>query len=331
MEANTMQEAAMLLVPENAAGGDVPKGYIMPVEDRPTAYAPVAPIPVIDIGLLSGERKADSGDEETAKLRSALESWGIFMVTNHGVEPRVIDAMCSASREFFQRPLEEKMKYSQAVDGDKYEDYHQGYGGKELKLEHKSTRDWVDRMFLQVEPQDHRQLHLWPESFRDVLHEYFVQQSSLVNKSLLPAMARLLGFDDDFFVEKLQGRALTFARLSHYPSCPRPDLVLGVKSHTDATVVTVLMVDNNVSGLQVLKDDVWYDVPSPPDPHALLIFVGDTTEMISSGNFKASVHRVVTNAQNERTSVAMFYVPSPEEIAPADDLVNGSSLHGASK
>uniref|UniRef100_A0ACD5ZQZ2 Uncharacterized protein n=1 Tax=Avena sativa TaxID=4498 RepID=A0ACD5ZQZ2_AVESA len=325
----------MLLVQENAAGVDidVPEGYVMKPEDRPTAEAPVAPIPLIDIGLLSGEMsKADgSGAEETAKLRLALESWGILMVTNHGVEPCVIDAMCSASREFFQRPLEEKMKYSQAADGEKYEDYHQGYGSKELKLEHKSTRDWVDRMFLQVEPQEHRQLQLWPESFRDILHEFFVQQSSLVNKRLLPAMARLLGFDDDFFGEKLRGRALIFARLSHYPSCPRPDLVLGVKSHTDATIVTVLMVDNNVSGLQVQKDDVWYDVPCPTDPHALLIFVGDNTEVISNGAFKASVHRVVTNAQKERTSVAMFYVPIPEEVAPTNDLVNDSILDGARK
>jgi isopenicillin N synthase-like dioxygenase len=64
--------------------------------------------------------------------------------------------------------------------------------------------------------------------------------------------------------------------------CPRPDLVIGIATHADATLISVLMVDDTVGGLQVLKDDVWYDVPASTDPHGLLIMVGDFAEVLFS-------------------------------------------------
>jgi hypothetical protein len=38
------------------------------------------------------------------------------------------------------------------------------------------------------------------------------------------------------------------------------------------------MVDNSVGGLQVLRDGVWYDVPTRP--HTLLINLGDQIEVM---------------------------------------------------
>lgn len=90
-------------------------------------------------------------------------------------------------------------------------------------------------------------------------------------------MAKLLGLNEDYFIGQLGDRATTYARLIYYPRCPRPDLVFGIKPHSDATVVTVLMVDDNVGGLQVFRDGVWYDVPTRP--HALLINLGDHMEV----------------------------------------------------
>lgn len=48
-------------------------------------------------------------------------------------------------------------------------------------------------------------------------------------------------------------------------------------------------------------------------------------QLMSNGIFKSPVHRVVTNSQRERMSLAMFYTPEPEkEIEPDDRLVNES-------
>jgi isopenicillin N synthase-like dioxygenase len=47
---------------------------------------------------------------------------------------------------------------------------------------------------------------------------------------------------------------------------------------------------------------------------------------MSNGIFKSPVHRVVTNSERERISLAVFCIPEPEnEIEPVGGLVNESS------
>ena len=46
-------------------------------------------------------------------------------------------------------------------------------------------------------------------------------------------------------------------------------------------------------------------------------------QIMTNGVFKSPVHRVLTNTERERLSVAMFYTPEPnKEIGPEDDLVS---------
>jgi isopenicillin N synthase-like dioxygenase len=51
-----------------------------------------------------------------------------------------------------------------------------------------------------------------------------------------------------------------------------------VQPHSDAGVLTILLVDKDVRGLQVQRDGVWYNVP--PMPYTLLINLGDVMEVI---------------------------------------------------
>ena len=66
--------------PELKLEGDIPARYVMPQQDRPSAAAGVAPIPVVDLGRLSRPDADGGAVEEEAKLRWALETWGFFMV-----------------------------------------------------------------------------------------------------------------------------------------------------------------------------------------------------------------------------------------------------------
>jgi isopenicillin N synthase-like dioxygenase len=50
-----------------------------------------------------------------------------------------------------------------------------------------------------------------------------------------------------------------------------------MKPHTDASVITIVFIDDNVSGLQLQNNGVWYDVPIVPN--ALLVNVGDVMEV----------------------------------------------------
>ncbi|KAG8067205.1 hypothetical protein GUJ93_ZPchr0005g16194 [Zizania palustris] len=60
-------------------------------------------------------------------------------------------------------------------------------------------------------------------------------------------------------------------KVSHYPPCPRPDLITGLRAHTDAG--GVLLKDDHVGGLQVLKGGQWTDVQPLAD--AIVVNTGD--------------------------------------------------------
>lgn len=77
---------------------------------------------------------------------------------------------------------------------------------------------------------------------------------------------------------QFSNKAPSFARFNYYPPCPRPDLVFGVKPHSDSGVLTILLMDKDVGGLQVLRDGVWHNVPT--SPYRLLINIGDYMEVL---------------------------------------------------
>lgn len=298
------------------AANDVPARYVARAGNEPKVTV-TAPVPVIDLACLC--QPGGGGADEASKLRLALESWGLFLVTNHGIEATLMDAMMDGSREFFRQPLREKQKHSNMIDGKHFQ--LQGYGNDRVASEDQ-VLDWCDRLYLLVEPQEDRSLDLWPTCLRDVLHD-FTTECTRVKDCLLREMAKALDElgDDGYFIDQFGDRADTHARFSYYPPCARPDLVFGLRPHSDGTFLSLLMLDDSVGGLQVFRDGVWYDVRTRP--HTLLVNLGDQIEIISNGIFKSPVHRVVTNAEKERLSVVLFYSIDPErEIRPADKLID---------
>lgn len=63
----------------------------------------------------------------------------------------------------------------------------------------------------------------------------------------------------------------------YYPSCPQPDMTLGLNHHTDPGVLTVLL-ENQVVGLQVKHEGEWVDVK--PVPGSLIINIGDALQVM---------------------------------------------------
>ncbi|XBI35938.1 hypothetical protein VPH35_121548 [Triticum aestivum] len=280
---NSVQQLEQELLGGNLAGAEMPE-----------------PITTIDLGLLS----ASNDPEEAAKLLSALKTWGFFQVSNHGMETTMMDSVMTPSREFFHLPLEEKKKCSNLIDGKHFQ--VEGYGNDQVWAQDQRL-DWSDRLHLRVEPEGGRNLAhcpTHPKSFS------------------LRAMAKLLELDEDCLVNQFNSNAPTFARFNHSPPCPRPDLVLGIKPHADFPALTVLLMDKDVVGLQYLRDGTWYNVPAVCD-HTLLINIGLTMEIMTNGIFMGPMRRVVTNANKERISMAMFYGVDPmQEIGPTAHLLS---------
>uniref|UniRef100_A0ACD6A5M5 Uncharacterized protein n=1 Tax=Avena sativa TaxID=4498 RepID=A0ACD6A5M5_AVESA len=244
-----------------------------------------------------------------------------------------LDAVLASSRAFFHLPTEAKQEYSNVVDagdGDGRKFQPEGYGVDRVDTDDQ-VLDWCDRLYLLVRPEEERQPRFWPAhppDLRGLLHEFSVE-SEKVARLVLAAMARSLGFEDGFFADKVGERMPSYARFTYYPPCPRPDLVHGLKPHTDNSVVTVLLLDERVGGLQVfLEDDGggggWVDVPVlGGGRHQVLVVVGDEMEIMSNAAFRAPVHRVVAPGEaEERVSLAVFYQPEPHRVLePSPELV----------
>lgn len=118
-----------------------------------------------------------------------------------------------------------------------------------------------------------------------MLNEY-AEKVRFLEQTLYKAIAKSLNLEENSFLKMIGERAPVRARFNFYPPCSRPDLVLGVKPHTDRGGITILLQDKEVEGLQVRVDGNWFKVAIVPD--ALVINLGDQMQviMINLVNFK---------------------------------------------
>ncbi|XP_050204164.1 2-oxoglutarate-dependent dioxygenase 11-like [Mercurialis annua] len=274
---------------------------------------PVMEIAVIDIDLLESPCP---NIQELDKLRSALSSFGCFMAINHGMTSSFLDKVRLVSKQFFALPMEEKQKYA------KNDNSREGYGDEVVYAENQ-VLDWNDRLILGLCTADQQQVGFWPKNpanFMETVLEY-TTKLQLITKVVLKAMAMSLNLDNRCFLDKYGDKATLRLRFNLFPPCSRHNQVLGLKPHSDASAITIVLQDKEVEGLQILKDDQWFQVPVVPE--ALLINIGDQIEIMSNGSFKSPIHRVVINPEKERFSLAVFCLPDPDtDIEPVDGSVN---------
>ncbi|KAF3971083.1 hypothetical protein CMV_005290 [Castanea mollissima] len=275
-------------------------------------------IPIIDINIfsLSSSHDPKEVENEIEKLRSALSSGGCFQAIGHGIPSSLLDKLRQVAKQFFALPAEEKHKYSRAANE------VEGYGQDRVVSE-KQILDWSSRLSLKVFPEGQRRLNFWPENpsdFKDILHEYVVKLKGVMD-ILFKAMEKSLNLVEGSFSSQFGDNSLIKARFNFYPPCSRPDMVLGVKAHSDRSGTTVLLQDDEVGGLQIFKDDEWINVPVIH--HALVVNLGDQMQIMSNGIFKSPLHRVLTNTDKLRISVATFNEPEPDkEIGPVEQLID---------
>lgn len=122
-------------------------------------------------------------------------------------------------------------------------------------------------------------------SNREILHDY-ITKLALIADELLKALAKSLDLEENCFLGQYNREtAKLYARFNYYPPCPRPDLVLGVKPHDDASAITFLLQDKEVEGLQFFKDGQWFRAPIVPQ--AILVNLGDQVEVMDSLLYKS--------------------------------------------
>jgi salicylic acid 3-hydroxylase len=93
---------------------------------------------------------------------------------------------------------------------------------------------------------------------------------------LYAAISESLGLEASYMKEAL-GEQEQHMAVNFYPPCPEPELTYGLPAHTDPNALTILLMDPDVAGLQVLHAGQWVAVN--PQPGALIINIGDQLQV----------------------------------------------------
>ncbi|XP_047173463.1 1-aminocyclopropane-1-carboxylate oxidase-like [Vigna umbellata] len=197
-----------------------------------------------------------------------------------------------------------------------------GSKGLERVQDELKDMDWESTFFMRHLPTSNiSEIPDLTEEYRDAMKE-FAEKLEKLAEELLDMLCENLGLEKGYLKRAFYGsRGPNFGtKVANYPACPKPELVKGLRAHTDAGGIILLLQDDKVSGLQLLKDGQWVDVP--PMRHSIVVNLGDQIEVISNGKYKSVEHRVIARSNGTRMSVASFYNPGSDAVIyPAPPLL----------
>lgn len=259
---------------------------------------------MINMEMLNGEERGATME----MIKDACENWGFFELVNHGISHEQMDAVEKLTKGHYRKCMEQRFKElvaAKALEG--------------VQTEIKDM-DWESTFFLRHLPvsnvSDFPDLD---EEYRKVMKDFALKLEKLAEE-LLDLLCENLGLEKGYLKKAFHGsKGPNFGtKVSNYPPCPKPDLIKGLRAHTDAGGIILLFQDDTVSGLQLLKDGQWVDVP--PMRHSIVVNLGDQLEVITNGKYKSVLHRVVAQTDGNRMSIASFYNPGNDAViypAPA--------------
>jgi len=97
-----------------------------------------------------------------------------------------------------------------------------------------------------------------------------------VGEELLSSLSIIMGLEKHALVV-LHKEFIQALRVNYYPPCNTPEQVLGMSPHSDTGTITLLMQDDDVSGLEIRNKGNW--VPINPILDALVVNIGDVIEV----------------------------------------------------
>ncbi|XP_055805060.1 1-aminocyclopropane-1-carboxylate oxidase [Solanum dulcamara] len=262
--------------------------------------------PVVNMEMLNTEKRAATLE----KIKDACENWGFFEVVNHGISHDLLDTVEKFTKEHYKKCMEQRFKEMVASKG----------------LEAVQTEiddlDWESTFFLKHLPISNiSEVPDLEDDYRKIMKEFSNKLEKLAEQ-LLDLLCENLGLEQGYLKKVFYGsKGPTFGtKVSNYPPCPKPDLIKGLRAHTDAGGIILLFQDDKISGLQLLKDGEWIDVP--PIRHSIVINLGDQLEVITNGKYKSVEHRVIAQPDGNRMSLASFYNPGSDAVIyPAPELL----------
>ncbi|RDX77910.1 Protein DMR6-LIKE OXYGENASE 1, partial [Mucuna pruriens] len=272
------------------------------------------PIPIVDYSLLL-TGTPDQRAKAIHDLGKACEEWGFFMLVNYSVSKSLMEKIFDQVFAFFNLEEEEKQEYAgkDVMDPIRY--------GTSTNVSMDKVLFWRDFLKIVVHPEFHSPDK--PPGFREASAEY-CRRTWEVGKELLKGISESLGLEANHIENTMNlDSGFQMIAANFYPPCPQPELAMGIPPHSDHGLLNLLM-QNGVSGLQVLHNGKWINVSSTPN--CLLVFVSDHLEVVSNGKYKSVLHRAVVSNKATRMSLAVVIAPSLDTVVePAKELLDNQS------
>ncbi|KAF3648217.1 1-aminocyclopropane-1-carboxylate oxidase 4 [Capsicum annuum] len=262
--------------------------------------------PIINLEKLNGDERSTTME----MIKDACENWGFFELVNHGIPHEVMDTVEKLTKGHYKKCMEQRFKELVAS---------KGLDAVQAEV---TDLDWESTFFLRHRPVSNiADVPDLDDEYREVMRD-FAKRLEKLAEELLDLLCENLGLEKGYLKKAFYGsKGPNFGtKVSNYPPCPKPDLIKGLRAHTDAGGIILLFQDDEVSGLQLLKDEQWIDVP--PMRYSIVVNLGDQLEVITNGKYKSVMHRVIAQTNGTRMSLASFYNPGNDAVIyPAPALI----------
>jgi isopenicillin N synthase-like dioxygenase len=277
----------------------------------------------IDLGaFLNGTTNEQA--EIAAAVDELCRSTGFLIIENHQVPAQIINNAWTATRAFFDLPLEEKLA-AKSVDPKCPRGYFPMASEALAKSLGVDTPPDIKESFgigplnappIELTAAEHEFYfgdNLWPASLPNLegsLTTYFDAMTELCG-NVLRLFAAALEMPHDYF-ENFHTYPMSALRCINYPGSDEPLLPMqkGAGEHSDYGSITILKSDPNIPGLEIrLASGEWAIAPLVDD--AFIVNIGDMMARWTNDRWVSTLHRVIQASAPEggparRQSMAFF-------------------------
>ena len=267
---------------------------------------------------------SDAGSADFARaLGESFASSGFAIVRDHGISLALIERAEAEAKAFFALPEATRRAYAAVGSGGArgYTPFGvetaKGLSAHDLKeFWHVGRELPAGHRYREVMPDN-----VWPSEvprFRATMLALF-EAFDVAGATILAAVARFLGVDEDYFAETIRD-GNSVLRLLHYPPVEASaGASIRAGAHEDINAITLLLGADE-AGLELkTRDGRW--IPVSPKPGELVVNIGDMLQRLTNGRLRSTSHRVVNpapgRASKARASMPFFLHFRPDFLIEA--------------
>lgn len=276
-------------------------------------------IPIINLKNFNPSTNRTHSLEISKQILSASNEYGAFYIS----DPKInIISMQKSMNDFFKLDQNSKNSIKITTKGK-----NRGYIGigeesgsdlVEVKEAFSYGYEWLTKESVLTNPLTEH--NIWPKQpldFKTNMINFYSEMCEL-SKNLTSAFSLALGFDEKYLPSFCNdGDKISLMRLFHYFPYDKisgaSQNKIGSSPHTDWGFLTLIIQQEDVTGLQIWHEEQWKDVPSLKN--TVVVNCGDYLSLISDGKLKSPLHRVVSDGR-ERYSSVLFYYPNYDAKIP---------------